>query len=506
MSRNKADQEREKIIQERCQMLLNKLLKEEDNKYCVDCDAKGPRWASWNIGVFLCIRCAGIHRNLGVHISKVRSVNLDSWTPAQVSSMQCMGNSRGRAVYEAGVPDHFKRPTSDSGLEQFIRAKYEKKKYIMKDWVATKPPDLPEGWQTLIEQEKVAKSRDGKPQMNLSPSNTTPTSAKQQVNLITSTSSGRINSSSKASVALTQNTTSTSSKVTSSVVASSSSVDLLGGLITSSTSSQNIDDDDMFSNFVSAPAPTLISSSVTPSASTNSLTNTSTPASNLEEDFFNQVSVSSSSGVGSNGGPGETSKMSNSSIMALFSSVPQSKGPTMIASPAAPQALAAGYNHQGAATHQQLPQSLYPSHQLQALGQQQHFTGQQSALFNNNKPATGQLAGLNNQINQSTPGNQISQNIFQMNNQFSDLTMQSSWGAQTKNQVTPASIQGLYDSGMSGGGLLTTPSTNMFTSTPANMFNSPVSAPAPPQNLFNSGAAAAANGQTSNNLANSLWN
>ena len=56
---------------------------------------------------------------------------------------------------------------------------------------------------------------------------------------------------------------------------------------------QNIVDDDMFSNFVSAPAPapTLISSSVTPSASTNSLTNTSTPASNLEEDFFNQVII-----------------------------------------------------------------------------------------------------------------------------------------------------------------------------------------------------------------------
>ncbi len=45
----------------------------------------GPRWASWNLGIFVCIRCAGIHRNLGVHISKVRSVNLDSWTPQQVA-------------------------------------------------------------------------------------------------------------------------------------------------------------------------------------------------------------------------------------------------------------------------------------------------------------------------------------------------------------------------------------------------------------------------------------
>ncbi|KAJ7423160.1 Stromal membrane-associated protein 2 [Willisornis vidua] len=43
-----------------------------------------PRWASWNIGVFICIRCAGIHRNLGVHISRVKSVNLDQWTQEQI--------------------------------------------------------------------------------------------------------------------------------------------------------------------------------------------------------------------------------------------------------------------------------------------------------------------------------------------------------------------------------------------------------------------------------------
>ena len=49
------------------------------------CSVTGPRWASWNLGVFLCIRCAGIHRNLGVHVSRVKSVNLDSWTPDQIS-------------------------------------------------------------------------------------------------------------------------------------------------------------------------------------------------------------------------------------------------------------------------------------------------------------------------------------------------------------------------------------------------------------------------------------
>lgn len=108
------EKEKSKAQQEKFQAVLSNLLKDDDNKYCVDCDAKGPRWASWNLGIFLCIRCAGIHRNLGVHLSKVKSVNLDSWTAEQVSMMMEIGNSRGRAVYEANIPDGFRRPQTDS--------------------------------------------------------------------------------------------------------------------------------------------------------------------------------------------------------------------------------------------------------------------------------------------------------------------------------------------------------------------------------------------------------
>merc|ERR1712184_77346 len=152
--KSKSDMEREKVIQNRLQELLKRMLQDEDNKYCVDCDAKGPRWVSWNLGIFVCIRCAGIHRNLGVHISKVKSVNLDSWTPHQVACMQIMGNSKARAVYEANVPEGFRRPQTDSQLDVFIRAKYEKKKYVAREWVPTKAPELPDGWAALIEAEK----------------------------------------------------------------------------------------------------------------------------------------------------------------------------------------------------------------------------------------------------------------------------------------------------------------------------------------------------------------
>ncbi|NWS55263.1 SMAP1 protein, partial [Chunga burmeisteri] len=95
----------------------------------------GPRWASWNTGVFICIRCAGIHRNLGVHISRVKSVNLDQWTPEQIQCMQEMGNTKARLLYEANLPENFRRPQTDQAVEFFIRDKYEKKKYYDKNAV-----------------------------------------------------------------------------------------------------------------------------------------------------------------------------------------------------------------------------------------------------------------------------------------------------------------------------------------------------------------------------------
>merc|ERR1711892_474115 len=64
-----------------------------------------------------------------------------------LQSMQAMGNSKGRAVYEANIPDDFRRPQTDSAVESFIRQKYEKKKFIAAEWVATKPPDVPVGWE-----------------------------------------------------------------------------------------------------------------------------------------------------------------------------------------------------------------------------------------------------------------------------------------------------------------------------------------------------------------------
>ncbi|XP_069030901.1 stromal membrane-associated protein 1-like isoform X6 [Embiotoca jacksoni] len=137
----RSEREKAQKLNEQHQAILSKLLREEDNKFCADCEAKGPRWTSWNLGVFMCIRCAGIHRNLGVHISRVKSVNLDQWTSEQIQSMVDVGNGRARRLYEAHLPENFIRPQTDQAVEVFIRDKYERKKYYDKEAAAVAPKE-----------------------------------------------------------------------------------------------------------------------------------------------------------------------------------------------------------------------------------------------------------------------------------------------------------------------------------------------------------------------------
>uniref|UniRef100_A0A8C5ZFI6 Arf-GAP with coiled-coil, ANK repeat and PH domain-containing protein n=1 Tax=Marmota marmota marmota TaxID=9994 RepID=A0A8C5ZFI6_MARMA len=73
------------------------------NASCCDCGLADPRWASINLGITLCIECSGIHRSLGVHFSKVRSLTLDTWEPELLKLMCELGNDVINRVYEANV-------------------------------------------------------------------------------------------------------------------------------------------------------------------------------------------------------------------------------------------------------------------------------------------------------------------------------------------------------------------------------------------------------------------
>eukprot|EP01103_Thecamoeba_quadrilineata_P016285 TRINITY_DN5400_c0_g1_i1.p1 TRINITY_DN5400_c0_g1~~TRINITY_DN5400_c0_g1_i1.p1 ORF type:complete len:959 (-),score=173.20 TRINITY_DN5400_c0_g1_i1:44-2920(-) len=106
------------------------------NFECADCRSKEPEWACINIGILICMECSGVHRSLGTHITKVRSLTLDMLDSELLLFMQSVGNNKGNSLLESNVSleDEAKRPTekSDRSMrDHWIVNKYKKKKFLL---------------------------------------------------------------------------------------------------------------------------------------------------------------------------------------------------------------------------------------------------------------------------------------------------------------------------------------------------------------------------------------
>jgi hypothetical protein len=100
--------------------MLQRIADQPGNRYCADCyrslsQENAQRWATISLHqrptcAFLCIRCAGVHRSLGTHISKVRSPDLDRWTPEAIIHARAWGNARSNAIWERLKPADVRPP------------------------------------------------------------------------------------------------------------------------------------------------------------------------------------------------------------------------------------------------------------------------------------------------------------------------------------------------------------------------------------------------------------
>ena len=125
------------------------------NSKCCDCNAEKPKWASLNNGIFLCLKCAGVHRSLGVDISTILSLQIDSWTDKQILYLSKGGNDKfvknlSDFQIEANAPIDLKYKSKASDYYRKL-LKNEVEKSLDKDYkeIEIIKPSLEEGKEIL---------------------------------------------------------------------------------------------------------------------------------------------------------------------------------------------------------------------------------------------------------------------------------------------------------------------------------------------------------------------
>jgi stromal membrane-associated protein len=118
--------------------LMKKYLSRPENRYCADCKRPSPTWASLNLGVFVCIKCSGCHREIGVHITKIKSVELDLWPSKALTDFAKINNEIANAYWEYDLKNYDFQRIRDNEIRliEFIRDKYE-----FRRWAKPRVPD-----------------------------------------------------------------------------------------------------------------------------------------------------------------------------------------------------------------------------------------------------------------------------------------------------------------------------------------------------------------------------
>uniref|UniRef100_A0A3B4TT38 ArfGAP with SH3 domain, ankyrin repeat and PH domain 1a n=1 Tax=Seriola dumerili TaxID=41447 RepID=A0A3B4TT38_SERDU len=107
--------------------IIDEVLRSPGNDTCCDCGAADPRWLSTNLGVLTCIECSGIHREMGVHVSRIQSLELDKLGTSELLLARTVGNCSFNEIMEAGLPSPSLKPMACSDMtarKEFINAKY----------------------------------------------------------------------------------------------------------------------------------------------------------------------------------------------------------------------------------------------------------------------------------------------------------------------------------------------------------------------------------------------
>uniref|UniRef100_A0A8C5MF89 ArfGAP with SH3 domain, ankyrin repeat and PH domain 1 n=1 Tax=Leptobrachium leishanense TaxID=445787 RepID=A0A8C5MF89_9ANUR len=145
----------ESSLEDLSKAIIDEVQKSPGNDVCCDCGSQDPTWLSTNLGIVTCIECSGIHREMGVHISRIQSLELDKLGTSELLLAKNVGNNSFNEIMEGNLPTPSPKPTPSSDMtarKEYITAKYVDHRFSRKTCTS--------GAEKLSELHEAVKSKD----------------------------------------------------------------------------------------------------------------------------------------------------------------------------------------------------------------------------------------------------------------------------------------------------------------------------------------------------------